>query len=856
MKRLQLLLVILATGVFSTHADVVNESSARQIAAGFFSSRPHKSAAQVHPSTLRLSYTAEEGRFFVFDRGERGGFVIVAGDDRLPQVLGYGDTGDFTSATLPPSVEYWMNEMSRQIAHLQSHGNATAYRPAKRITAVPPLMSTRWNQSEPYNDQCPYYITSSGDSLRAVTGCVATATAQVMNYHQWPDVGRGDHSYQCNVNDMTPTDLYADFSQSVYRWDLMLDDYDKNSSPESCEAVAKLMSDVGISMDMGYGSSSGAQETSAMRALREYFKYHNKCYLLNRDYFSAEEWDQFMMEELTAGRPIIYCGYDLSPNGGGHAFVFDGFNSDGYYHVNWGWGGAYDGYYLASVLNPGSSNFKYMQDAMMGVVPEHRGDEVPDVLYLIGEMIPATSSAPLGGTIDIDVDGPEAQGNDLDTAGYYNGYNGRKVYYSIIPMSLGIFDHNGVELQHLRFDHQQDMDVSWYSGERHKLELPDTLQEGEYKIKLHYSTDGGTNYDQVVRAYNGQDLYIKMVVRQDTAYLSDCFLSNTYTVASMDTDPRITTNESFTARVTMNYRTWGPSTVLGPKGNVYLSLLKDGVEEVSTSELYEVQLESNNPQTYLMEITAPAEWGVYDLALFDESGECLTMSSDPWSWEVEEGKVPIFVSPVCQTLVEDFDSMTANNSTKEKNVQGQFTTWSFYKSGVRHDAESDIPEDNAVMMKKPSYFYSAEPLTHNFLFAQASIYNPTATASKFTLEYSIDSGNTWQRTNTIYHQEVAEVPEKSTTVVRWYLPVPSAKPAQFRLTMMGGSTSANYIDDIILYYSDMQCDVNLDGAVNIADINAIIDAILTGGDLLAGDVNGDGVVNIADLNVVIDQILK
>ncbi len=255
---------------------------------------------------VHLAYTAERGRFYVYDRGRNGGFVVVAGDDRLPQVLGYGDKGDFSTSALPSSLQYWMKEMNRQIEFMQSHEDVVAYQPVKRAAAVGPLMTTLWDQDAPYNDLCPTYTDGNGVTNRAVTGCVATAFAQVMNYHQWPSVGQGSHSYVCNVNDMTVTELSADFSQSQYRWDLMLDSYNSSSSPESCEAVAKLMSDVGISMDMGYGSSSGASERAAMNAMKRYFKYGDNCYLVERDYFSAAEWDQMLTDELSARRPIVY----------------------------------------------------------------------------------------------------------------------------------------------------------------------------------------------------------------------------------------------------------------------------------------------------------------------------------------------------------------------------------------------------------------------------------------------------------------------------------------------------------------------------------------------------------------------
>ena len=487
MKRFVLLLTITTAIVCSMQAAHVSETAARQVADQFLSAKALKTTAHGNFSTLRLAYTAENERFYVFDRGTHGGFVVVAGDDRLPQVLGYGDSGDFSSTALPPAVQYWLEEMNREIAFLQAHDNAVAHHPAKRTQAVGPLMTTFWDQTEPYNNLCPTYTDGNGNTQHAVTGCVATATAQVMNFHQWPPVGRGSHTYTCNVNNMTLTELSADFSQSEYRWDLMLDYYDATSSEESCEAVAKLMSDVGISMDMGYGSSSGAQETTAMRALKQYFLYSDKCYLLNRDNYNAQEWDQFLVDEISARRPIIYCGYDLSANGGGHAFVLDGFNTEGYFHVNWGWGGTYDGYFVVSSLSPGTSNFKYMQDGMFGVVPEPQADVVENVLNVRAHVSPNAKSVPLGERTSFAMNDFIAEGNMLDTAGYEER-NGAKLYYALIPMSLEVYDENGVVCQTAKFERQQSLDERWWMGQQYLyLDLPSSLSEGEYTIKLSYS---------------------------------------------------------------------------------------------------------------------------------------------------------------------------------------------------------------------------------------------------------------------------------------------------------------------------------------------------------------------------------
>ena len=863
MKRLLFILAIAMAAASGLHAAQISETAACQVADRFFSSNPTRLTAQ---SPTRLVYTAEQGHFYVFDRGVNGAFVVVAGDDRLPQVLGYGASGDFSEDNLPPALRYWMDEMNREIAFLQSHPEVKVYQPVKRAAVVGPLMTTEWDQGEPFNDMCPYYYNSNGDSARAVTGCVATAFAQVMNYHQWPDVGRGSHSYMCNVNDMTMTELSADYSQSVYRWDLMLDRYDASSSPESCEAVAKLMSDVGISMNMGYGASSGAREGEAMNAMVEYFKYSDRCYILNRDYYNAVEWDQFLVDEISALRPIVYCGYTISAtDSGGHAFVLDGFNTEGYYHVNWGWGGSADGYFLVSLLAPGSGmNFEYMQDGIFGLVPEHQAANVEDFLRVRSQMVPLAPSVPLGERRELfRLDNFVAEGNMLDTAGYFENY-GRIFYYAEIPMSVGVYDSNGVLRQSEEFVRQQSLGDFWFnSGQQIQMTLSNSLEDGEYKIKLAYGLEEEGVYDQEVMDYSGKELYVKMTVSDGTAYLTDCFLSNTYGLGSVVVPGGIMVNQPINVDVSLSYnRPWGGgpggggnTNQDGPVGNVHLSILKDGVE-VATSEPCEVMVPVNTTQTYQMQITAPAEWGRYELVVNDESGNNF-VETNQWNEAIGDGITNIMVLPICEQLVEGFETMTANSSTNDKDVQGLFTTWSFTKSGVRAPGEGRCNGTNSVMLKKGSSFGTSQPMSHDFIMAQATFFNQSTTAAKYKLEYSIDGGTTWELTNTIDGQPAAEVPASSVTSPIWNVSLTVAQPAIFRIAMIGGGSAATYVDDVSFYYNDsaMPGDVNGDFEVNIADINAIINVILTGVENAAADVNHDGEVNIADINAIINLIL-
>ena len=868
MKRLLFFLTFSVVAVCAIQANPVNASDARRVANRFFSTKSSSLSASHGQSLTRLAYTAEADRFYIFDRSEGSGFVVVAGDDRLPQVLGYSITGIFTPGNIPPAMQDWMTEMNREIAYLQSNSGVHAHKPIPQETAVGPLMTTKWSQDWPYNLYCPTYTVSNGGTERAVTGCVATAMTQIMNYYQWPLQGSGSHSYHCNVNDTDPTMLSADFSQSFYEWDKMLDFYDENSSEESCNAVAKLMSDAGISIDMNYGSSSGAQESAVMTAVTRYFDYSDKCYLLDRDLFEADEWDQFLFDEIAAGRPVLYCGYAYSQGSlGGHAFVFDGFDTNGYFHVNWGWGGTGDGYFLVSYLAPTSgNNFKYGQTAIFGFVPAASSDQVPDVLYVRGVMHPDMVSAPRGENVSVKFSDLYAEGNLLDTAGVENtGY--WPAVYDLIPMELCVFDQNGTQQQSYQFDYR--IYISGWGMQSPNIEFtPDaSLADGEYIVKVAYSANKDGNYNSWVCDDLGNHVFCKMLLSNNMVYLSDCSLSQTYNLESMAVGQSIYAGEPFDVNVTLSYpRGWGPPPGGEPgggpggisepstTGNIRLMLKKNG-EEVTTSAPMAISIPRDSTATFTLSMTAPAEWGRYELLLIDDSGRMFTPQS---GWlEEADGSMYIVVVPVSDELIEDFETMQANNRTNDTNVPGRFTSWSFNKSGVRAPGEGRCNGTNSIMMKKPSAFYSVEPIYHNIFMAAITFFNNSTTEAKYTLEYSVDNAATWVKALTIDETDAASIPASSVTQAIWQLNIKANQPALFRVMMTGGGSAATYVDDFILRYDDTAVagDVNIDGEVNIADVNAIIDMVINSSTGINADVNGDGEINIADINALIDMIL-
>lgn len=363
----------------SASAAPVSADQASRLAANFLNSHAGRRAPAVKPEALNLAYEAKSAAatdFYVFNR-DNGGFVIIAGDDTATPVLGFSDNGTFNYNDLPDNARYWLDNYQREMAYLKTHPDAARKQTSALQTEVLPLLTTTWNQSEPFNNLCPTVNTS-----KAAAGCVAIAVAQIMNYHKWPPQGIGQKTYTFNLNgeEGNSVTLSADFSQSTYEWDKMLDHYGfTNSTAENNNAVARLVYDVGVACEMEYGRSSGATSGYAMRALINHFDYSPGIRFGRRDAVPILEWEKMLRDELDAGRPVYYAG---QANGGGHAFVFDGYDTNGYFHVNWGWGGKSDGYFIVTMLNPSeqgigsyAGGYNSDQEALFGV-EKNTGQEI------------------------------------------------------------------------------------------------------------------------------------------------------------------------------------------------------------------------------------------------------------------------------------------------------------------------------------------------------------------------------------------------------------------------------------------------------------------------------------------------
>ena len=348
--------IVMAMTVPFASAKQIGPQQALEIARQFSTTDTKLKSMSASPAQMKVVYTAkpegspadsdDNGLLYVVSSGDNAGYVMVAGDDVVSNpVLGYSTGGEFDYGTAPDNLKWWIGEYARMIEYAAEHGMAVAETP-KFDTSLDPMIKTHWNQDYPYNNLCPWL----DEGYRGYTGCVATAMAQVMKYHEWPEQGTGSHTYTDPYCGQT---LSANFGETTYRWDLMPNDYDGSWTDEQIEAVATLMAHCGVAVEMMYQpDGSGAYSSDVPGALVNYFGYAKDVIYLERDYYTQNEWIGMVKDELDAGRPLYYSGTSSS---GGHAFVLDGYNTDGYFHVNWGWGAYLDGYFLIATLDPGDS---------------------------------------------------------------------------------------------------------------------------------------------------------------------------------------------------------------------------------------------------------------------------------------------------------------------------------------------------------------------------------------------------------------------------------------------------------------------------------------------------------------------
>jgi len=371
MKKIWLTFVAVLCFATTLTAETVSPSAARQVAAQFLKAQGATltdNAAKPHHSR-RIAAHGNAPVYYIFNADAAQGFVVVSGDDCVGDnlVLGYTKQGSFSTDNVPDNLQWWLDATAENIARLSSLNIQAPSVPTHDDIA--PMVTAKWDQSFPYNVYCPVV---SGRS--SVTGCMATALAQVMYYHRWPQT----ETATLPAYTMSSGMLVKGLPSTTFNWDDMQDKYSNQSTNEQMAAVAVLMRYCGQSVQMEYTPNVSNGICYDLDLLVNAFGYDPGVYSAFADNYTVSGWDALIYNELREKRPLVYCGHST---GGGHAFVIDGYevkDGEGYYNVNWGWDGSCDGFYKINLLNPSSSGsggsttkdgYCRRQQALIGLQP-------------------------------------------------------------------------------------------------------------------------------------------------------------------------------------------------------------------------------------------------------------------------------------------------------------------------------------------------------------------------------------------------------------------------------------------------------------------------------------------------------
>ena len=464
---------------------------------------------------MRLAYTQQQAHsttpaLYVFNAPDHG-YVLVSADDHTRVILGYSDTDIFNPDSIPDNLRFWLCMYADEIASLPDETSSQIPAPPTRVAAAkqttyptiePLLGDIAWGQDEPYNNLCP---TLNG--TRCVTGCVATAAAQIMYYHKYPAQGTGSNSYTWNNKTLS-----ADFN-TTYDWDNMLPTYKSSDVSVHADAVAKLMYHVGVSCNMNYGlnkdGGSGSNNSSMSQALIQNFKYDKGIRTLPKDYMDETDMLLWIANDLSANRPIFMSGRTI--NDEGHAFVLDGMQSNGFVHINWGWNGYCNSYFAISALTPedqgtggAASGNGYTESvtAYIGIQPDVNGDAIPtitadSVVYVGDDRIAKSDELVFSIYPFFNMSPLTAQGEIVcyiyEDNAYYGGYHTYASY---------------------------DLEINtYYTNPRVVSSTLSSLEAGDYEISIGVlPTDGNTIYPIYTKVAHGERRF-PVIVTADSIFI-------------------------------------------------------------------------------------------------------------------------------------------------------------------------------------------------------------------------------------------------------------------------------------------------------------------------------------------------
>ena len=506
MKKIFTLVVGMLLICSSIWARTPEEAAA--IASGFMSQKgtqanvaqrvQHAKRAGVDSSTVSLEYTqftkSNENAVYVFNHTD-GGFVLVSAKDESREVLGYCDEGSFNKYDIPTNMQYWLQMYADELASIETTksvlqaGQVALSRPQKMAAnttdypSITPLLGqVEWGQGYPYNNMCPQV-----NGERCVTGCVATALSQIMYVHKYPTTGIGNYSYTTESG----ISASANFGATTYQWNQMLPNYDGDVTTTNINSVATLMYHVGVASNMAYGvSASAANSSIALNGLCTYFGYDKGITPLPKDFMPEEDILEAVATELQIGHPLYVSGRTKADEG--HAFVCDGMLSSGYLHINWGWNGYCNGYYVLSALKPeqqgtggSANNYAFTESVVVyaGVQPDKGGEGKP---MITANSMRRTSADEIGRSdnVSFSMDYFDNKGTAI-ASGF--------VYYIIYDLNGNVASYAGID------DFELPAGYHYINPISVSQTIPSDLANGEYELEVAWVDGQSTIYPIYVK---------------------------------------------------------------------------------------------------------------------------------------------------------------------------------------------------------------------------------------------------------------------------------------------------------------------------------------------------------------------
>ena len=766
-------------------AEPISESQAQSIAAQFLAGQ------NAMPKTLRRAAIGTavasdcHAAYYIFNTGgPHDGYVIIAGDDQAIPVLGYSNTGSFDSDNVPPAMQEMLDGYAAQIAAIQEGSMAaTAY---PRV-AIPPLVNAQWNQRQPYSILLPKL-----NGERVLAGCVAIAMAQVMHYWQWPTSIDGPiPAYTTKSNEISMPELPA----TSFNWALMQNSYlTSDTLSEKAHAVAKLVLYCAQALKMDFGTkSSSAYTPDIVYLLSEYFGYHSGIHSICRDCYTAQGWEDAIYAELAENRPVILSGRKRS---GGHAFVCDGCDGNGMFHINWGWNGQSNGYFLLNVLNPdvqgtgsasGAEGYILNQLAVVGIKPGTGGTRTVNLTardLTLTDYNDQRTSANVNFTVTLSVKLHNYTGQIVDGTfawGFYSGNTLVKVY------------------------HERDFSLRpnyYYTLNDESIDFGADVSNGTFIIKPIYRKIDSSEWEP---CEGGNLNYVEATIRGNhcsfkgygSAAISD-YSVNQITVNG-------TLHQNRPVDIILNLTNNGDS----EHDVIYMSSTSYNESTLESVGIADIKSGQTGDVVFRF---MPQAIGTYHMTFsLNEDG------SDPFG----DRTISITSMPAANLS----GSLSVLNVTDYYNNVITSNRFSVDLTVTNDSRTSTYKEDISVVLYKHIYGNSGTSVQAKSQYLELE---PRKTT---TLHFEFDNvSDGWE-----YF-----------AMGGYYS---SGSMERFCYTPF-------YTMNIPNVPMHVPGDVNGDGEVSIADINCIIDVMLNNGTNPAADVNNDGEITISDINKVIDYIMN